>query len=367
MSEMPRVIVCAGGGGVGKTTTSAALALALARRKHRTLVVTVDPARRLADAIGVPIGTEVREARVDPRAEGYLFALMPEPHGAVRGFMEHLFVGEPAALGRVVANPVYGLLEGAVAGVHDLMSVLLVARAVEDNRFDVVIIDTAPSRHALDLVTYPGRLASLLEGRAMAWLGSLAQRAAGGGGKSGGAFAWGRRRIEDVIARVVGARLLADVTQMFADLSIVRVRFSAVAREAEQILFGPATRFVLVAAPTGAARADALFLAKRLEKFERRPTAIVLNRADTTEFAWAKNLRVAPTVSPHIRSALAQLEHERMARTAAGDALAADLAQRFPGMPLVRLPAVNLRSPADIVKRLATELDTSLGAVGALG
>ncbi len=84
-----------------------------------------------------------------------------------------------------------------------------------------------------------------------------------------------------------------------------------------------------------------MFLAKRLEKFERRPTAIAsLNRADTTEFAWAKNLRVAPTVSPHIRSALAQLvSTERMARTAAGDALAADLAfSRLPGMPLVEAP-----------------------------
>jgi len=154
---------------------------------------------------------------------------------------------------------------------------------------------------------------------------------------------------------------------MFADLSIVRVRFSQVAREAEQILFGDTTRFVLVAAPTGAARADALFLAKRLEKFQKKPSAIVLNRADLTEFGWARKLRVAPTVSPAIRAALAQLEVERMARTAAGDALAAELAQRFPSLPLVRLPAVNLRSPADIVQRLATELDGSLGAVGALG
>ncbi|HVY47097.1 MAG TPA: ArsA-related P-loop ATPase, partial [Minicystis sp.] len=296
---------------------------------------------------------------------GHLVALLPDPHGAVRGFMEHLFVGEPEAKQRVFDNPLFGILEGAIAGVHDLMSVLLVARAVEDDRFDVVVIDTAPSRHALDLVTYPGRLAALLEGRAMAWLGTLAQRATGGKG-SGGALAWGRRRIEDVLARVIGARLIGDITQIFADLSIVRVRFSQVAREAEQILFGAATRFVLVAAPTGAARADALFLAKRLEKFDRRPTAIVLNRADLTEFAWARKLREAPTVSPSIRAALAQLEVERMARTAAGDALAAELAKRFPSLPLVRLPALNVRSPADIVRELATELDPSLGALGAV-
>ena len=366
MKAMPRVVVCAGGGGVGKTTTSAALAMALARRHHRTLVVTVDPARRLADAIGVPLGSEVREVHIDDRADGYLFALMPDPQGAVKGFFDHLFIAEPEIKARMFANPLYGLLEGAVAGVHDLMSVLLVARAVDEARYDVVIIDTAPSRHALDLVTYPGRLAALLEGRAVAWIGGLAQRAAGGGGRGGGAFAWGRRRIEDVLARVIGARLIGDITQMFADLSSVRERFSQIAREAEQILFGEATRFTLVAAPTGAARADVIFLAKRLEKYNRKPTAIVLNRADLTEFGWARKLREAPTVSAPIRAALAQLETERMARTMAGDSLATELSQRFPTLPLVRLPAVNLRDPAAIVRRLASELDPWLGAFGAL-
>jgi anion-transporting ArsA/GET3 family ATPase len=356
------VIVCAGGGGVGKTTTSAALALALARRRRRTLVVTVDPARRLADAMGVSIGTEVREARIEEGAAGCLFALMPEPQGSVRGFVEYLFVEEPDAMARVFENPLYGALEGAIAGVHDLMSVLLVARAVEQQVFDVVIIDTAPSRHALDLVTYPGRLAALLEGRAMGWLGSLAQRASGGPGR-GGALAWGRRRVEDALARVVGARLIGNVTDIFADLTRVRVRFSALARDAEHLLLGPATRFVLVAAPTGAARADVLYLVKRLERLDRSPTAIVLNRADLTEFSWARALRADATLSPSLRAALAQLEIERMGRTAAADRMAAELSQRFPALPLARLPAVGLRNPADIVRRLATELAPELAVL----
>jgi anion-transporting ArsA/GET3 family ATPase len=361
---MPRVLVCAGGGGVGKTTTSAALALALARRKKKTLVVTVDPARRLADAIGVPIGTTVREARVDARADGYLYALMPDPQGAVRGFIEFLFAGEDAARARVFANPLYGILEGAIAGVHELMSVMLVARAVDEQAFDHVVIDTAPSRHALDLVTYPGRLAALLEGRAMGWIGGLAQRATSGKSTGGGVLSWGKRRVEDALAKAIGARLIGDIAQIFADLSIVRVRFSQVAREAEQILFGEATRFALVAAPTGAARADVLYLARRLEKFGRRPSALVLNRADLTELGFARALRSDANLSAPMRAALAQLEVERMARTAAGDALAAELARRFPDLPLVRLPAVNDRSSAEIVKSLASELDASLAALG---
>src|SRR5262249_33217998 len=149
-----------------------------------------------------------------------------------------------------------------------------------------------------------------------------AQRASGK--REGGALAWGRRKVEDALANVVGARLIADVTEIFADLTTVRTRFAALARDAEQLLLGTATRFVIVAAPTGAARADALYLMRRLDRLAREPVALVLNRADLTEFSWARALRADATLSPALRAALAQLEAERMARTTAADRMAAD-------------------------------------------
>jgi anion-transporting ArsA/GET3 family ATPase len=368
MSRAPTVIVCAGGGGVGKTTTSAALALALARATSApTLVVTVDPARRLADAMGVPIGSEVSAVSFGGAPPGCLFALMPEPRGAVRAFVEFLFEGEPAARDRLLQNSLFTILEDAVAGVHELLSVLLVARAARDHAFAHIVVDTAPSRHALDLVATPGRFAALLEGRALAWMASLSQRAAGGRSTtSGGALAWGRRRVEDALAKLLGARFIEDLTQLFADLGIVRVRLAELAREAEAMLLGPATRFVLVAAPTGAAKADLLHLAHRLEKLSRRATALVVNRADEGRLPFALTLGSALESTAPMREAIAELEAERSARTAAADGMAADLKRRLPGLPLVRLPALLDRSPAVIVERLAVLLVPSLPALAGL-
>ncbi|MEJ7734507.1 MAG: ArsA-related P-loop ATPase [Polyangiaceae bacterium] len=264
----PEVIVCAGGGGVGKTTFSAALALSLARAGKRTLVVTVDPARRLADALGIAIGTEACSVDVEPGLEGRLHALMPEPESAVRLCLDYVFEGEPEARARVLDNSLYRALEDAIAGVHELLSVVLVARAAELLDVDRVVVDTAPSRHALDFVTYPGRLATLLEGRAMGWLARLTARGDEAPASARGLIAWGKRRVEKALGRVLGPHVLHDLASIFSDLSVVRHRFSAVTRQAEALLLGPSTRFVLVAAPTGSAAADAEYLAQRIEHLD---------------------------------------------------------------------------------------------------
>jgi anion-transporting ArsA/GET3 family ATPase len=190
----PRVIVCAGGGGVGKTTTSAALAVALARDGARVLVVTIDPARRLAGAMGVAI-SDVATPVPLVGAKGSLHALMPDPRRSMRTFLEHLFAGHPAGRERLLSNRLYQGLADAAAGVHELVAMNLVAHASVGGAFEVIVIDTAPSRHAIDFVTYPGRLAALLSGRPVGWLAGLAQRAATppGEARSGGPALVGRR------------------------------------------------------------------------------------------------------------------------------------------------------------------------------
>ncbi|MBI5500161.1 MAG: AAA family ATPase, partial [Deltaproteobacteria bacterium] len=130
----PQVVVCAGGGGVGKTTTAAALGLALARSGRRALVVTMDPARRLAGALGVPVADTPTPVAL-PGAGTRLWALMPDPRRSLRTFVAQLFADEPAAETRVLANGVYRGLADAAAGVHELVTMNLVARAAAGDTF----------------------------------------------------------------------------------------------------------------------------------------------------------------------------------------------------------------------------------------
>ncbi|MCB9594908.1 MAG: AAA family ATPase [Sandaracinaceae bacterium] len=361
----PRTIVCAGGGGVGKTTTSAAIALALARRGHRTLVVTVDPARRLASAMGVEVGENVMEARVEGGIEDKLFALMPEPRRSTRTFIDLLFEDEPEAKARMLENRVYLLLADAAAGMHEVVSLMLVAKAIEERRFDYLVVDTAPSRQGLDFVSYPGRLATLYEGRAVTWLGNLSGRPDTSDDgevrdESGGLLAAGRKRIESLFGKLLNPRTLRDLAGLFAELAIVKDRFARLARVSEQLLVGPTTRYLLVAAPTGSAAADAQFLSRRLKRLGQHPTALVLNRADPSFPAWVDELP-SEGMPAELTAALEVVRGDFATRVRAGDHLALSLKSDLPRTPAVRLPTLEARDPSRIVRTLADLLGPHLG------
>lgn len=355
----PQVVVCAGGGGVGKTTTSAALSLALARRGRSTLIVTIDPARRLAGALGVPIADTVTRVTL-PAAEGRLFALMPDPRRSMRTFVEHLFADEPEALARVLTGGIYRGFADAAAGVHELVAMNLVAHASAVGNFDAIVIDTAPSRHAIEFVTYPGRLASLLGGRAVTWLASLTRRskdaARAGGGRSAAKASRKAGTIERMVGRVTGPWLAQETALLFGDLARVRERFVSLTRRAEELLLGERSAYALVVAPTGAAHDDVLYLADRLDKLNRKPRSVVINRADTVPAPYAQALRRAPSLPDAIAEALVALDEERARRTEAADRLAAGLASRLRGVPQVRLSHLELPTPEAIVMALAQEL-----------
>ncbi len=371
----PLVVVCAGGGGVGKTTTSAALALALARRGRSTLIVTIDPARRLAGAMGVPITDAVTRVPL-PAAGGRLYALMPDPRRSLGTFIEQLFEDEPAARARVLANRLYIGLSDAAAGVHELVAMNLVAQASARGGFEVVVIDTAPSRHAIDFVTYPARLAALLGGRTVSWLAGLAWRSGGTAPPETspqavpkavpaphGILAWGTGHVEHLLARVTGPNLVGDTASLFGDLACVRERFVALTQRASGLLLGDRAAYALVAAPTGAARDDVLYLAGRLEKLGRRPRAIVLNRADTHSPQWVRALRGGQGVPASIVEALAVLDDERASRRTTADVLSAGFRKNLPGAPIIRLPYIEATAPETIMAALSEELDAHLDAL----
>jgi len=361
LSRLPITIVCAGGGGVGKTTTSAAIALAMARAGKKTLVVTVDPARRLAQAMGVEIDETVQAAHVEPGIESKLFALMPEPRKSTATFARILFEGRPDDLARVMKNPVYTTMADAAASMHEIVSLILVAKAVDDQEWDVLVIDTAPSRNALDFVTYPGRLAVLFEGRAVGWLGQLANRVNSGEKvENPGLFAGAERRIEALFARILSARFLRDLTQLFADLALVKDRFARFARTAESLMLGDRTHYLLVAAPSGSAQADVVFLNKRLQRLKQIPTALLLNRSDTTSPPWLEVIKKASGGWPALGAAVTQVEVELAGRKRQGDRLATVLTKEIGSVQQLRLPTIEASDPAVIVRELATQLAPQL-------
>jgi len=250
------------------------------------------------------------------------------------------------------------MLEDALAGVNEIVCMSLVARTVSEHDFDHVIVDTAPSRYALDFVAYPARLAGLLESRAMGFFGNLAGRAEEA--SSGGPAGWARRRVEGTLGRTLGARFIADMSALFSDLLRVRERFAGLARDSERLLLGDGSRYILVAAPTGAALADTRFLARKLEKLGRAPSAILLNRADVAPRPWVRALLAHAATPASMRAALVQIDAERSARTVAADDMVAELGRSHPHLPRVRLPHVESRNPAEILRALAKELTANL-------
>lgn len=361
MSAGPQVLVCCGGGGVGKTTTSAAIAMALARRGARALIVTIDPARRLAGALGAEVSDQVTKIPM-PAGPGGLWALMPDPRRSMRALIEHLFAEDEAALRRVLANPLYIGLSDAAAGVHELVAMNLVAQAAAQGAFDVLVIDTAPSRHAIDFVTYPGRLAALLGGRTVSFLAGLAQRSAPPHPGPGARRGWLERatgQVDQLLSRVTGPNLVRDTAALFSDLALVRERFVDVTRRAAELLLGERVRYALIAAPTAAARDDVLFLAARLQRLGRRPGALVLNRAAAGP--WLEALRRAQVaLPPALSEAVGALSEEYASRARAAAACAQDLGRHLPRTPILHLPHIEAAAPEVIVSALAQELEREL-------
>ncbi len=355
----PRLTVCVGGGGVGKTTTSSALALALARSGRRTLVMTVDPARRLADALGIQVGQKTQIAPICMRAEGRLEAKMPDPRSSMTDFMLWLFE-DPVQRARVMENPAVKELADSLAGVHEVLTFALLQTEIDSGSFEEIILDTAPSRHALTFLAYPERIVELLEAKAMTWLASVAPSM--DAPRKTGFFAWGRAKVEGLFGRVMGVQGLRDLSALFAELISVRQRWADLARRTHKVLKDSRTRYYLVGAPTSSAVADVLHLAGALGRRKLHPTAIVLNRAESDVPPHERRLTERLIREPELLGAeghealtrtLAELAEEHRARSRAALVAERAFAIGSPRTKILRLPYVGPRPPRDIVLALA--------------
>jgi anion-transporting ArsA/GET3 family ATPase len=275
-----RVIVCVGAGGVGKTTVSAALALGLAARGQRVAVVTIDPARRLADALGLDaLGNE--PALVDPArfadhglaVPGELWAMMLDAKHTFDDLIDQLAPDE-ATRDEILANRIYGQLSGAVAGSQEFTAVAKLYELEQSGRFDVIVLDTPPSRNALDFLDAPDRLQSFLEGRALRTLlaptGLAARIAARGTGVLFG-----------VLTKLTGVDLLSDLSVFFRSLSGLLDGFKERAAGVKALLVDPATTFLIVTSPEREPVEEAIFFAGRLREAGMPLGGVIVNRVTT--------------------------------------------------------------------------------------
>ncbi len=240
--------IIVGTGGVGKTTIAAALAHALAHGGARTLVTTFDPARRLADALGVPALTSA-VVPVTPR----LAALVPDAGVGARDLVERLLASAPGHAPRLATNPLLAALTSGFAGIHELVALLEVARAAP--RHDALVIDTAPARHALELLALPTRLGEFVDGRALAWLGALARHAtASAPGVGARLLRWGPQRLVHTFAGAIGEAPIQATLELLAFAADVRPALSPLLATARALLAPAHARaLAVVAARPGAA------------------------------------------------------------------------------------------------------------------
>ncbi len=316
-----QVLVCVGAGGVGKTTVSAALALGLAARGNRVAVVTIDPARRLADALGLDeLGNEPH--LVDPSRfaghglelieGGELWAMMLDPKHTFDDLIEQLAPDERSR-DEILANRIYQQLSSAVAGSQEFTAIAKLYELHESGRFDVLVLDTPPSRNALDFLDAPDRLLGFLEGKALRALlapTGLAARVVGRG--TGLLFG--------VLQKLTGVDLLTDLSVFFRALGGLLDGFRQRAAAVKALLADPATAFLIVTSPRREPVDEAVFFAGRLADSGMALGGVIVNRVTP-----AAGLDADPAaVERALRDQLGgQLAHKTTAAYADARALAA--------------------------------------------
>ncbi len=272
-----RICVCGGAGGVGKTTTSAALALGMAAAGAKVAVVTIDPARRLANALGLQ-ELDNEPSRVGPERlagaglpiEGELWAMTLDPKRTFDELIERV-APTPQRAEEIKANRVYRELSTAVSGSQEFTAIAKLYELEREGDFDLLVLDTPPSRNALDFLDAPGRLTSFLEGRAL----KAFIRPTGMGVRILGR---GATPLLGALRRVTGVDLLGDLTTFFALLGDMTDDFSARAMEVEAMLRAPTTAFLLVSSAQSETAPESIWFGRTLRQSGLPFAGVIVNR-----------------------------------------------------------------------------------------
>jgi len=273
--EGTRIVVCCGSGGVGKTTTSAALALRAAERGRKVVVLTIDPARRLAQSMGIEALDNIPRPvpGMTGECEGSLDAMMLDMKRTFDEVVESQASPEKAA--QILGNPFYQALSTSFAGTQEYMAMEKLGQLREDalstGRWDLIVVDTPPSRSALDFLDAPERLSNFLDGRFIRLLLAPARGPAR-------LMSAGFGAITNTLSKIVGAQMLRDVQTFVAAFDTLFGGFRQRAQRTFELLQANETVFLVVAAPEPDALREAAYFVERLSE-ERMPLAgLIVNR-----------------------------------------------------------------------------------------
>jgi anion-transporting ArsA/GET3 family ATPase len=321
-----KVVVTCGSGGVGKTTTAAALALRAAEQGRKVVVLTIDPARRLAQSLGLSELDNTPRAVAGIAGNGALLAMMLDMKRTFDEVVEAHTTPEKAQ--QVFDNPFYQSLSASFAGTQEYMAMeklsQLRAKLVENGEWDLIVVDTPPSRSALDFLDAPQRLGRFLDGRMIRLLTAPAR--AGGNGLLKVVSA-SFSVFTKVLTRMLGNDLLSNVSAFVAALETMFGGFRERAEQTYELLKAPGTAFVVVASPEPDALREASFFVERLQQ-ERMPLAgVVLNRVHSAApglsaqraFAAAEKLAEARRTAETELATAALAVHGEMAEAARHD------------------------------------------------
>ena len=360
-----RIIVCCGSGGVGKTTTAAALGLRAAERGRHVVVLTVDPARRLAQSMGLskldntPRPVPLREGAP---AEGSLHAMMLDMKRTFDEIVEAH--SDPDRAAQILANPFYQSLSSSFAGTQEYMAMEKLGQLRRTDQWDLIVVDTPPSRSALDFLDAPQRLSRFLDGRLIKLL--TAPTRAGGRAYMKVVNA-GFGMFTSVVTKVIGAQVLRDVQTFVAAFDTMFGGFRERAEDTYRLLQTPGTAFLVIATPEPDALREASYFVERLSE-DRMPLAgLILNRvhrSPAARLSAARSLAAAEALQPASVAADAapvmqngslgepadasryplavtalRLHAERMQLIAAEHRLARRFTAAHPGVPVAQVPA----------------------------
>jgi len=334
--EGKRICIVAGSGGVGKTTASAALALGLAASGKRVAVVTIDPARRLADSLGLEqLGNEPREVDrallqshgVVLHDGGELWAMMLDPKATFDDLIARL-APDDRTREDVLGNRIYAQLSSAIAGSQEFTAVAKLYELDRDGGFDAIVLDTPPSRNALDFLDAPERISDFFDSKALKLFAvptSIATRV----------MSRGTSVVFAILKRLTGVDLLDDVAVLFRSLGGLIDGFRDRAAAVKALLSDPATTFLIVTSPEREPVAEAIFFRGKLREAQLPFGGLIVNRA-TVLHEGERGDPVA--VAAQLRDRL-------------GDALAAKVAAGFEDLRLLAA------RDAESIERLKAELD----------
>ena len=344
------IAICCGSGGVGKTTTAAAFALQAARLGRRACVVTIDPARRLANSLGLDALTN-QPTRIEGPWPGELHALMLDPKGTFDDLIRRYSDSEQQAED-IKVNRIYRNLTGTLSGTQEYMAMEKLYELVEEGGFDLVVVDTPPSRNALDFLDAPRRLTHFLENRLFQALMTPTRA----GLKVMGVAAQALLR---TIAKVAGADIVRDAVTFFQAFEGMEEGFRTRAARVRELLTQESTSFVLVASPRPDSVDEAVHFAGKLAESGMSVTALVVNRVQP-RFAEDAQLESLHQQSAVAGTALAELIDNLAGYTSASDReerAFADLVDQVAPAPVYRVPLLNtdvhdlagLRTIADLL------------------